>query len=98
MSKELLTENLRLKFGSKFIPARLTYKLGKLVNLDISLPGGTFENKSFKKISIALSKLLYSGVKDKNTLVETLNHMVNVDHTVLKYMKTFVREQLHLEK
>ena len=97
MSKELQVKNLRLKYGSKFVV--FTLKSGKegLLDLEVNAPSSGLERESFYKISREISKLVYSGVRDRNSICGTLNRMLRVDPVVLKFMLKLVKEAFPLE-
>lgn len=97
MSNGLSTENLRLKFGSKFVVAKITFKDGVFLDLEVNAPSSGLEKDSFYRISKEISKLVYSGVKSRGSISGTIKRMVNVDPKVLKFMVKLVDERLPLE-
>lgn len=97
MSKELSVSDLRLKYGSQWITFTLRSGSEGLLDLEVSTACSGVEKESFNRISREISKLVYSGVRDRQVISGTLNRMVRVDYKVLKYMTQLVMETLPLD-
>ena len=97
MSKELSVSDLRLKYGSKWVVFTLHSGPDGLLDLNVNIPSAGLEKESFYRITREISRLVYSGVREKTSIVGKLKRMVQVDNSVLSYMTKLVMETLPLK-
>lgn len=97
MSGTVLENSLRLKYRGKYVEFRLTTGDDGLLNVSVNAPVSGQELSSFKKISTQLSRLVFSGVRSRRSILGKMNRMVGVDHEVLKFMRKVVTEHLPLD-
>ena len=97
MTKNVSVNTLRLKYKSKFVDIKLTYTEGGLAHMEVSAPVTPLEKTSFKKIATTVSKLVYSGVHSRSSILGKMERLVGVDYDVLSFMKKVVRDHLKLD-
>lgn len=97
MTKDVSVNTLRLKYKGRFVEVRLSYRDSTLIDLAVVAPVSAAERASFDKMSKAISRLLYSGVSNKSSIVGTLEHEVGVDYDVFKFMLGVVKNKIGLK-
>lgn len=97
MTKSDSVNALRLKYKNRFVVITLTYKEEGLVNVTVQAPVTPSERDSFNKIAVTISKLVYSGVKSRRSIVGKLNRMVGIDNDVLIFMTKVFRDHVRLQ-
>lgn len=97
MSKDVSEKYLRLKYRGKYLNMRLTLGEEGLLNLDVVAPVSGYEKDSFKKLATLISRMVYSGIRSKRSIIGKIDRTIGVDHDVLVFMRKVVLEQLPLE-
>lgn len=98
MSENVLESSLRLKYKGKYVELMLKTGGEGLLNLSVQAPVSGIERSSFNKVATHISKLVYSGVRSRGSILGQLDRMVGVDYDVLNFMRKVVSNVLELGK
>ncbi|MCK5016704.1 MAG: hypothetical protein KAS32_06470 [Candidatus Peribacteraceae bacterium] len=97
MIKKDSVNTLRLKYKNRFVVVKLIYEDVGLVNVSVSAPVTPAEKSSFNKVSSTISKLVYSGIRSRRSILGKLERMVGVEQDVLIFMLKVFRDHVILE-
>jgi len=98
MSENVLESSHRLKYKGRYVELKLKTGSDGLLDLSVLAPVSGTEKSSFNKVAVHISKLVYSGVRSRGSILGQLDRMVGVDHDVLNFMRKVVSNVLELSK
>lgn len=96
MSENISVNTRRVKYKSTWAVFTMHTSDKGLVHLDVDVPLSNVDKKCFSKIAETISKLVYSGVRDRMSIVGKLDRLPNMDADILNFMKKVTREVLPL--
>jgi len=97
MTNDVSVNTHRLKYKNQYVEVKLSYNDSGLVNVEVTAPVTSFEKTSFYKITTLISKLVYSGIRNRASILGKMEKLGGIDYDVLEFMKKVVKTHLPLE-
>jgi len=91
MAENVSVKRHRLKYKSRIIEVAVYENPEGAVHIDVNAAVSSFEKESFKKVTGAVNKLLFSNVRDRMSILGKLDRLPDVDYDVLSFMKKFLQ-------